>query len=667
MIRLERIEIRGVSSVGAFSGALDLTPGLQVISARNSYGKSLVATAIVWCFGAEPMLGQGDDPACFPLAVREEITLNNATARVLSSECSVHVVHADGRRLRLCREIRGNVKVIYVEELGVDGEVRKSKLNASRETMKDQYGGFQRFFVEWMGWPREPVSTFGGAEAEVYVENLMPLFFIEQHDGWVDLQARQVTRYRQQQIAQVVFEYLLGAIDAVRTRVAGQLAAARDMALRERARGISERVQILFQRNGWNVEWSGNGSVRRVLTRWSNGTIKQALLRDADVDLAKERSRLTELATRQRNILTTDPVDVTNAAVPIGASQRFIELKERRHRLNADLASLRVQHREAEALKVSLEHRMQTATDVLRLKETGIGRFDVVECPTCHRDVAPESFALTQQSTELVEAHIEALKKDREFVNNNIEALDGRLRAATSEVLRHGEELRQAERTLKAVNAATSTTREQLVQAAANLATTERGLDRLSQAVDELAALQAEVDDWRTRAGAALETDGGTSDLERRVQLFRAALGRYLVGLGHSAIGAKNVDEVHLGDDYMPYVGRRQLRSLGSASDRPRMVAAYTLALAATSVAVEGLHPGVVVLDEPLQQNPDESHRSLFAECLKRKDLVQASDFQTIIFTSLRASEVEDLRAHGTTVVSPVGERFLEPEVSAWE
>ena len=526
------------------------------------------------------MLGQGDDPACFPLAVREEITLNNATARVLSSECSVHVVHADGRRLRLCREIRGNVKVIYVEELGVDGEVRKSKLNASRETMKDQYGGFQRFFVEWMGWPREPVSTFGGAEAEVYVENLMPLFFIEQHDGWVDLQARQVTRYRQQQIAQVVFEYLLGAIDAVRTRVAGQLAAARDMALRERARGISERVQILFQRNGWNVEWSGNGSVRRVLTRWSNGTIKQALLRDADVDLAKERSRLTELATRQRNILTTDPVDVTNAAVPIGASQRFIELKERRHRLNADLASLRVQHREAEALKVSLEHRMQTATDVLRLKETGIGRFDVVECPTCHRDVAPESFALTQQSTELVEAHIEALKKDREFVNNNIEALDGRLRAATSEVLRHGEELRQAERTLKAVNAATSTTREQLVQAAANLATTERGLDRLSQAVDELAALQAEVDDWRTRAGAALETDGGTSDLERRVQLFRAALGRYLVGLGHSAIGAKNVDEVHLGDDYMPYVGRRQLRSLGSASDRPRMVAAYTLALA---------------------------------------------------------------------------------------
>ena len=667
MIRLERIEIRGVSSVGAFSGALDLTPGLQVISTRNSYGKSLVATAIVWCFGAEPMLGQGEDPGCFPLAVREEIELHGAKAEVLSSECSVHVVHADGRRLRLSREIRGNVKVVRVEEMGVGGDVRKSKLNAHWETMKDEHGGFQRFFVEWMGWPREAVNKFGGGEAEVYVENLVPLFFIEQHDGWVDIQARQVTRYRQQQIAQVVFEYLLGAIDAVRARVAVQLAAARDMSLRERARGISERAQRVFQRNGWNVEWSGNGSVRAIRSRWSKFTLKQALLRDADVHLAKERSTLTELAARQRKILTTDPVDVTNAAAPIGASQRLIELKERRHRLNSDLASLRVQHKEAEELKVSVEHRIQAAKDVLRLKETGIGRFDVVECPTCHRDVAPESFALTQQSVELVKAHIEALKKDREFLKKNIESLDGHLRAATIEVLQHGEEVRQAERTLEAVNAASSTTREQLVQAAANLASTERVLDRLEGTVEELAALQAEVDDWGTVAGAALEADDGTADLERRVELFRSAFGRYLVGLGHSAIGPENVGDVRLGEDYMPYVGQRQLRSLGSASDRPRMVAAYTLALAAASVVVDGLHPGIVVLDEPLQQNPDESHRSLFAECLKREDLAQANDFQTIIFTSLRVPEVEHLRAHGTTVVTPGGEHFLGLEVVAEE
>ena len=190
MIRLERIQIRGVSSLGAFSGTLNLKPGLQVISARNSYGKSLVATAIVWCFGAEPMLGQSDDPGCFPLAVREEIELGGVKGKVHSSECSVQIVHSDGRRLRLCREIRGNGKVVRVEETEAGGTVRKSKLNASRQTMKDEHGGLQRFLFEWIGWPRETVVTFRGGAAEVYVENLMPLFFIEQHDGWVDLQAR---------------------------------------------------------------------------------------------------------------------------------------------------------------------------------------------------------------------------------------------------------------------------------------------------------------------------------------------------------------------------------------------------------------------------------------------------------------------------------------------
>ena len=661
---LERIEVRGVSNLGPFSGILDLTPGLQVISARNSYGKSLAATALVWCFGAEPMLGVSDDPGCFPLAVREEIELDGVKGKVISSECSVQLVHADGRRLRLTREICGNVKVVRVEEAGTDGDVRESNLNARRDTMKDEYGGLQRFLMEWMGWPRESVATFTGGAAEVYVENLMPLFFIEQHDGWVDLQSRQVTRYRQQQIGQVAFEYLLGAIDAVKRRVAVQKARARDLSLRERARGISERAQAVFQRNGWNVEWSCGGSVQQILDRWSRATLRQALDSGADVDLGQEGVRLRELAARQRKALTTDPVDEANAGAPIGASQRVVELKEKRHRLNADLGSLRVQRKDGDELRASLEHRIHAAGDVLRLKMTGVGRFDVVECPTCHREVAPESFDLGQQSEELVQAHIEALKRDREFVRKNVETLDGRLRAATNEALRHDEELKQAERTLESVNAATSTLREQLVQVAANLAKTERSMDRLSATVAELTALQAEVDDWGQEAKSAREADDGTSDLAGRLRSFRLALQKYLVELGHSAIVGGNVEEVRLGDDYVPYVGHRPVRSLGSASDRPRVVAAYTMALAASSRTVGGLHPGVVVMDEPLQQNPDEAHRSLFAECLKREPLTRTSEFQTIIFTSLRASEVEDLRAHGTNIVTARGERFLKRDES---
>jgi ABC-type molybdenum transport system ATPase subunit/photorepair protein PhrA len=41
--------------------------------------------------------------------------------------------------------------------------------------------------------------------------------------------------------------------------------------------------------------------------------------------------------------------------------------------------------------------------------------------------------------------------------------------------------------------------------------------------------------------------------------------------------------------------------------------------LAQASVQVDGLHPGLVVLDEPLQQNPDPKHRERFLSFLSNE------------------------------------------------
>ena len=49
MIHIASIEIHGKSERGDFVGRLEFSPGLQVISGRNSFGKSLAAKSIVWC------------------------------------------------------------------------------------------------------------------------------------------------------------------------------------------------------------------------------------------------------------------------------------------------------------------------------------------------------------------------------------------------------------------------------------------------------------------------------------------------------------------------------------------------------------------------------------------------------------------------------------------
>ena len=91
MIHIASVEIHGKSERGDFVGRLEFSPGLQVISGRNSFGKSLAAKSIAWCLGLEVIFGRkADDPTFFPLAVREELDLPDAqNVRVLSSEAQL--------------------------------------------------------------------------------------------------------------------------------------------------------------------------------------------------------------------------------------------------------------------------------------------------------------------------------------------------------------------------------------------------------------------------------------------------------------------------------------------------------------------------------------------------------------------------------------------------
>jgi len=286
------------------------------------------------------------------------------------------------------RDIKGEPGVVRVEEQSPNGQIRHSKLIARRATMRDEFGGLQRFLFEWLGWPRESVLSFRGTESEVYLENVAPLFYIDQDEGWTDLQALQISRYGQYEIAEVAVEYLLGALDAIQARVNRQSAILKEATLHESARGIAERVTIFTLKHGWNVDWSGHGSIEEILARWSLRGLREVLLQEADVDLGARRKALENQAEALRRALTSDPIDATDASTAPAVSQKVVDLKRRRHALNEELGSLRTQYDQTSELVSSLEHRTHSATDVLRFKTIGVGRLDHVECPTCHRIIS---------------------------------------------------------------------------------------------------------------------------------------------------------------------------------------------------------------------------------------------------------------------------------------
>jgi DNA repair exonuclease SbcCD ATPase subunit len=525
--------------------------------------------------------------------------------------------------------------------------------------MQDEAGGLQRFFFEWLGWPRVEVSTFKGASSEVYLENLVPSFYIDQTEGWADIQAQQIGRYGQLEIKEIAVEYLLGAINAINERVALRQSAQRQGALRELARNIAERVTALAERRDWNLDWSGGGSLEDIVKRWTKRTLSEAFKHDANVDLPARTSDLSARAEKLRQALRTDGVDRHNGSAPAEASQRTIELKRRRHTMNESLNTLRIQRDQTDELIGTLDHRIQSASDLLRLKETGVGRLEHVECPTCHRDLDPVTFALTSQSAESIRTHIESLKRDREMMIANSRSVESGLRTAQAAMRNLDGELREAERVLMGVTSAVGAEREQIAQIVGELSTIDRDTDRARESIEEIKELQGEIDRWLADAASASGERPVASDIGQRRLAFLNALRQYLVELRHSEVREGTENRLIFDEQYVPYFDNRRLRSLGSASDHSRLTAAYALALAATGTKDGGLHPGIVILDEPLQQNPDPKHRSRFIEFLS-KHLARNAKFQTIIFTSLKEEELEELRQEGVMVQTPPGKKWLQ-------
>lgn len=661
MIELTFIEIDGQTKDGRFRGLVPLKPGLNIFSQENAYGKSLAITAVPWCFGLEAMFGlQNCDPSRFPSAVRDFVTLGaQKNIEVLQSAARIGLKRDDGVTISLRRSIKGgDLDIVEVEE-SVAGSTRTSRLRARRETMADEVGGLQHFLYDWMGIPRTRIMTTRGTPAELYLENLAPLFYIDQNEGWTDLQALQVYRYQLQDVAPAAVEYLLGAQQALRVRFEYQEQVSLDARLKGEAEKIRERAVAFFASQGWSLNWSTHGSPSDISKRWSSESLSEIARDQFNMDPAAERRRLEDRISRLRDALASDGEGSPQLAPASQASQSVVDLKTKRHELRSSLRNAKVQHADQQALLETIEHRTHSSKDVLRLKSQGIGRLEQVECPTCHRQVDPSTFELSVQSTDSVQAHIDALQKERVLIRGNIAGLEQEITRLQHEVSEVEGQLALAERTLSTVNQAVGSSRERLAKIASDLAASERELDKLESYMHDIEAIEKDVRQWLLEVRTAETRASDLRDLRDRVATFKQKLREQLLALGHSAVTGENVAEVTLDERYTPYLGARRLRSLGSASDHARLVAAYVLALGEASRERRGAHPGIVILDEPLQQNPDEKHVELMLRFFETAS--RSAKNQILVTTYLKPEQIKRLHGAGVNAVELSGRHFLRP------
>jgi hypothetical protein len=656
-----------------FQSRFEFGDGLNVLRADNNMGKTTTLTSILYALGWEGMLGPSRKVP-FVGAVTSEIADPQGRFAVLASSAMAEFEDGAGRRLTVGRPIRSEserTELVHTWDgpalsAGAgDAEARdfyvRERGAAAREA------GYQHRLAEFAEWQIPQVSGWDGGSLPLYIETIAPYLFVEQTRGWSWIAAVMPRYLRIRDPEQRATEFLLSLQSLTKARERDALLARRDE-VRDQWRS---RVEAFLERSGEEgarvenlprdptAEWPpAVAPTIRLLAddRWSALGEVLASMRAELADASREIPRVGEIA---------DQIAGELASAEAAAS----ELSGRLAGASRDVREQRAELREVEERLEALKEDRARYDDAIRLRAFGSRQdldFDRGHCPTCDQvlpatllgtDVGP--VMTLEENRTLIDEEAKTFGAVREDAREVLVSSVQRQRAIDAELNEARREIRSLKATLTQSASAPS-------QAAiARQVRLGDRIERLEALASELVGLEEELgeraDAYRRVSGelAELAERGGLTDQDRgRLADFQALVREQLAEYGFNSVPAAEVEIAP--DDYMPVRGGLALRPHDlSASDCVRMVWAYLIALLELARSHDTAHPGLLILDEPGQQDiQDESLRALFARLAVSASYGQ----QVIVATSKSPAETEALLGGTDARLLDVKGYVLKPE-----
>jgi hypothetical protein len=580
----------------------------------------------------------------------------------MSSTAEIVVSREDGALLTLSRPITdGDPRLIRVRTVAEDGRPIDRNLDVHSRSLVDESAGFHSFLFRWLGIPVVTLMNKEGNPVKLYFENLAAMWMIEQHNGWTDVQSLQVYRYKTIDVEAATIEYLLGLDRTLAHRLAEQQRGRREDTLREGAHHIfaelNRTISALVAEP--RVAWPSSlaDMAKRIADLDPQQFVASLWGRAVDAELASLRSRIEEIQSELNDRAVPGEKDESKAL-----STRVIELKGRLHSKSEGFERLRSQYREQLSVQRSLELRLQSARDLLRLRSQNVGLPASVECPTCHQRMSAETANLHIHHDDEIQRSIEVLVAERSAIRRAATQLESEINVAEAYIRETRSDLARANQELELMDHAVGRDREADIARLGGLLELRRGIDRLEEVQATCSRLREWIRSWKADYSSYQGEMGqaGLGDEERRVEAYRKGIFAWLRLLRHCEVVDADASEEALSFDaaYFSKVEGRYLRYAGAGSDRARLVLAHVLALHQCSTLNGGHHPGFVLLDEPLQQNADETHRRALVDAFA-KAWSQPTG-QRIVLTYLTAEETQRLIEAGAPIQTLSG-RFIEP------
>jgi hypothetical protein len=574
---------------------------------------------------------------------------------VVQSFVELEIENRAGRRLTVRRDVVGGTERRLIrtwQANGLTGGERGSERDffVQLAGAAQREDGFHSHLAQFIGLELPTVTRFNGTDGPLYLETIFPLLFVEQKRGWSAIQGPFPTQFQIQDVARRAMEFILD-LDIGRAR--------RELA------DIGHKLKA--SRETWSTLTSGMRSRLPPSCRLDLPAQPTAeFAHDGQIAVeameAGAWTPLDEVLTllrRRHAAIANEPIITTTDAAAgneteLAKSQSELEAQtvaanDIRHALRSRTEERSILKSRVSDLTVDLR-RHQDAKQLRRLGSTLSKIIEDGDCPTCHQSLAAELLPTSPSAVMAIDENEDFLKSQIRLYEANLTGLERAVEAGKSTLAaldEHCATLRTRIRTLRqaltrpgqAPSQARIAEIVELDRRVGELGATQQGIDEL---VDQLRSIAKEYAELRSREKQLSGELFSATDREK-IRKLTSILRERLREFGFASFA---IDEVSLAEDnFRPVMDQKDgdeivQREIGiniSASDGARLKWAYYLALLELSTSYSTNHPGLVIFDEPGQQQMKELDLGTF---VRRAATAAREKQQIIIATSQSKSFV---------------------------
>lgn len=632
---------------GNYGAVIPFKEGLNIIYGPNSVGKTSIVTGIIYGLGAEKGLGifkTIQNP--FKPEFYEKIEGKPVKTSYLLLEISNGI-----DVITIFRYIKGtDIHLAAVKRCSADNFFQTEeveKLIVSGEGVFSEKG-FQSFIFNFIGLKQVELPTYDQKLSKLYLENILPLFFVEQRAGWSQIQARQVTRYNIKDVKKVAFEYLFG-LDRFKLHLTEIKVKDLESKLKKSKDELSQKEEnLLIISNAEKID-----DIPIVNTSYIGKTSIYDYINYLKQKYGAESEFINQLSSQNKEY--EDSNDKLRDSLKTLDFQ-FRKTSERIDNITTEISGYEnyLDRIKSNKYKNKQLKRIKELSTELNIKicpvcESTLHKSNDEECILCHSELN-KKISTPEQNLAFLEDEENTFKKvitqrildrrkiieQRNVVKDKIKEYESQLEHQTKTYA--GKEFAQLR---KRILDADSTHKE--MEKYSRISTRWEELKPLRR---DITLTELELEKLKGEIAKYEQTDNDNliiNSIRKYVQSNVTSLG--LFKGNRELINNIKVDG---NDNYTPYLDNFDIYNISSSSDNIRIILSYYLALLQTSIKHSNINnicfPNILILDEPKQQNLDNDS---LVDCVSVIESISTTESQVILTTfSELPSDREKFKKH---------------------